>query len=82
MEIRVSYIGRDYARLSNLPSVLHLEKGATLGRATDAIARQTDPDILLSPNSLVEVNGNHAGTLAAPDHRNLRDGDEICITIS
>ena len=82
MEILVNFSGRGCERMSALPSFLLLQDGVTLSRAVDAIERQSNRDHLLPPTSLVAVNGNHAGTLAAPDHRVLRDGDEISIIVS
>lgn len=81
MQIRVSYSGRPCERPSVLPSALHLDERATLAQAVNAIERQMGHDNLLPPTSHVAVNGNHAGTVAVPDHRELHDGDEISLFI-
>ena len=82
MDIRVTYLGRQSEQTAALPSVLHVDEGFTLSRAVYAIERQMGHDNVLLPTSHVAVNGDHAGTVAALDHRELRDGDEICIFIS
>lgn len=82
MDIRLSFAGSSYERTASLPTVMHLDERATLARAIGSIQRELERDNLGAPSAAVAVNGVPSGTLAAPDHRELRHGDEITVTVS
>lgn len=78
MKIRLVVTGRNYNTADSLPDELQLADSATLEDALKSIAARLG-DEQLPPSCLIAVSGQHVGTLASHQPRELHDGDELVL---
>lgn len=78
MKIRLVVTGRNYNTADSLPEELQLDDAATLQDALQSISTQLG-EAQLPASCLIAVSGQHVGTLASHQARELRDGDELVL---
>lgn len=75
MNVRLVVTGRMYHLAEEAPDSLTLDDGARLDDALAALQQLlAEP---LPPSCLIAVGGDHLGTVAGHENRELRDGDEL-----
>ncbi len=74
MRIQITFSGRAYHRSVSVPSSLSLAERASVQDALASLTALIGP---LADSVLVAVSGQHVGTIGHPEHRILRDQDEL-----
>jgi len=78
MNLRITYIGRDYD-LNALPGQVEVPDGASLDDALAMLSQRLAAGGGLPASCLVAVSGKHLGTVARHRAQTLQAGDELTL---
>ena len=79
MNIRVIVTGRSYHTATSLPDVLELPEEATIQSALDQIGAMLPEESALPKSCLIALSGQHVGSIANFEDRQLSDGQELTL---